>query len=164
MENIIIVESIPRPKEPKVHINTYLKPFVDELLDLWNGKMLKTSSLFGVIPVSCALTCISCDLPATRKLCGFLSCSASHGCSKCQKHFPCIQFGEKLDYSGYERDEWLPRTQHICNMFLKFSLFKQLLGRMNLKNCREHDTVSFCDFHISTLLNTMLLIPCIICC
>ena len=111
LENIIIVGSIPGPKEPKVHINTYLKPIVDELLDLWNGKMLKTSSLFGVIPVSCALTCISCDLPATRKLCGFLSCSASHGCLKCQKHFPCIQFGEKRDYSGYERDEWLPRTQ-----------------------------------------------------
>jgi len=110
LENIIIVGSIPGPKEPELHINSYLKPLVDELLELWRGKILKTSSFFGIVPVRCALTCISCDLPATRKLCGFVSYSASRGCSKCQKEFPCKQFGDKPDYSGYERSEWLPRT------------------------------------------------------
>ena len=113
LENIMIVGTIFGPKEPKIHINSYLKPLVTELLELWSGKMLNTSSFFGVVPVRCALTCIACDLPATRKLCGFLSCAASQGCSKCQKNFPCNKFGEKSDFSGYERDEWLPRTHAI---------------------------------------------------
>ena len=64
-----------------------------------------------MVPVCCALTCISCDLPATRKLCGFVSFSASQGCTKCQKHFPFMQFGEKLDYTGYDREEWIPRIK-----------------------------------------------------
>ena len=65
LENIIIAGAIPGPK---VHtcINTYLKPLVNDLLELWNGKLLKTSSLFGVVPVRCALTYSSCDLPVTR--------------------------------------------------------------------------------------------------
>ena len=54
LENIIIISCIPGTKEPKKHINTYLKPVVDELLELWHGR--------------CALTCITCDLPATRKM------------------------------------------------------------------------------------------------
>ena len=121
LENIIVVGCIPGPKEPKKHINTYLKPIVDELLELWHGKLLRTSSIFGIVPVRCALTCITCDLPATRKLCGFLSFSASQGCSKCRKHFPCEHFGEKLNYSGFDRDEWPQRThdmhvQHVSEV------------------------------------------------
>ena len=121
LENIIVVGYIPGPKEPKKHINTYLKPIVDELLELWHGKLLRTSSIFGIVPVRCALTCITCDLPATRKLCGFLSFSASQGCSKCRKHFPCEHFGEKLNYSGFDRDEWPQRThdmhvQHVSEV------------------------------------------------
>lgn len=36
-ENIIIIGIIPGPKEPKKHINSYLGPFVSELLELFNG-------------------------------------------------------------------------------------------------------------------------------
>ena len=93
LENIIIVGCIPGPKEPKKHINTYLRPLVDELLGLWQGKYLRVSSIFGIVPIRCALTCITCDLPATRKICGFLSFCASQGCSKCMKKFPSIPLG-----------------------------------------------------------------------
>ena len=115
LENIIIVGSIPGPKEPKKTINSYLKPMIDDLLILWKGTVLKTTSLFGVTPIRCALTCITCDLPATRKICGFTSVSSLHGCSKCTKEFPCAHFGEKPDYSGYNRDQWTPRNhrQHL---------------------------------------------------
>ncbi len=68
LENIIIVGTIPGPKEPKHSINSYLQPLIDELLDLWQGTMLKDTTLFGVTPVRCALTCVSCDLPATKDL------------------------------------------------------------------------------------------------
>jgi len=32
------------------------------------------------------------------------------GCSKCKKYFPSIEGEKKLDYSGFERSEWTPRT------------------------------------------------------
>ena len=60
-----------------------------------------------------ALLCVSCDLPATRKVCGFTSFSSSHGCSKCMKVFSCERFGTKLDYSGYERNTWEMRTHEL---------------------------------------------------
>ena len=42
-ENVIIVSTIPGPKEPDYnHLNSYLKPLVDELLALWEGVNFKT--------------------------------------------------------------------------------------------------------------------------
>ena len=42
----------------------------------------------GEVLVRCALLCVGCDLPAGRKVCGFLSHAAGKGCSKCNKVFP----------------------------------------------------------------------------
>ena len=53
IENIIIVGTIPGPKEPK-NINPYLKPMIDELLILWKGCILKSSSVFGMTAIRCA--------------------------------------------------------------------------------------------------------------
>ena len=55
----------------------------------------------GEVLVRAALICLSCDLPATRKVCGFAGHSAAMGCSKCLKRFPSLL--NKLDYSGYDR-------------------------------------------------------------
>lgn len=71
LENFLVVGTIPGPREPKKHINSYLRPLVDELVDLWKGVYLKTTSMFGFVPGRCALLCVSCDLPASRKVCGF---------------------------------------------------------------------------------------------
>ena len=40
-KNVIIIGVIPGPKKPKGNINFFLKPLVDELLDLWNGIIIK---------------------------------------------------------------------------------------------------------------------------
>ena len=106
VENVILVGCIPGPREPKRDINPFLSPLVDELLELWKGVQLKTSSIFGYTSVRCAVTCITTDLPATRKMCGFAGHSAIMGCSKCKINFKSGIFGEKLDYSGYDRDSW----------------------------------------------------------
>lgn len=53
---------------------------------------------------------MSCDLPAVRKVCGFASYSAILGCSKCLHKFKSGQFGQKLDYSGYDRTGWPVQT------------------------------------------------------
>ena len=71
LENIIIVGCIPGPNEPKLTVNSFLKPLIDELLELWHGVFIKSQSAFGITSVRCMLTSISADIPATRKLCGF---------------------------------------------------------------------------------------------
>ena len=122
VENIILVGCIPGPREPKRDINTFLSPMVDELLDLWNGIQLRTSSLFGFTSLRCALTCVSSDLPATRKVCGFAGHSAAMGCSKCKVKFKSGLFGDKLDYSGYNRDSWQPRDRNSHMAEISFIL------------------------------------------
>ena len=59
--------------------------------------------------VRAVLSCVSCDIPATRKVCGFYGFNALKGCSKCLKDFPTENFGCKPDYSGYDVNEWISR-------------------------------------------------------
>ena len=110
IENTIIMGCIPGPNEPKKNINSFIKPLVDELLELWHGVQIKSGSLFGVTSVRCMLTSVSADIPATRKLCGFFSHSAKRGCSKCLKVFEYENFGSKADYSGCDRSLCAPRN------------------------------------------------------
>ena len=51
--------------------------------------------------VRCALLCCACDLPAGRKVCGFLGHSASLGCSKCLNSFKGTV--GNMNYSGFDR-------------------------------------------------------------
>ena len=55
------------------------------------------------------LACVSCDLPATRKVCGFQNFNANFGCSKYLKEFPTESFGKKPDYGGYDYENWTLR-------------------------------------------------------
>ena len=109
-QNIILISIIPGPSEPKHDINSYLRPLVKELLDLWEGVPLKIHTPTGVIEkvVRGMLLCVACDLPAARKVCGFLGHNANLGCSKCLKLFPG-QPGS-MDFSGFNRSDWTSRT------------------------------------------------------
>ena len=80
LENVIVVGCIPGPKESKGNINSFLKPMVDELLELWSGVHLQTTSLFGSTAVRCALSSVSLDLPAVRKAYGFGGHAETMGC------------------------------------------------------------------------------------
>ena len=119
LENIIIVGCIPGPNEPKLTVNSFLKPLIDELLELWHGVFIKSQSAFGITSVRCMLTSISADIPATRKLCGFFSHNARRGCSKCLKEFVTDQFNSKPDYSGFDNASWIARDHashmHVLN-------------------------------------------------
>ena len=97
-ENIILCGIIPGHKEPK-DLNVHLQLLIQELLLIWEGSMLDIPP-YGPIQISCSTS----DLPATRKVCGFASHSASFGCSKCLKKFTTL--GDKLDYSGFNREGW----------------------------------------------------------
>ena len=56
---------------------------------------------------------LASDIPATRKVAGFVGHSAIKGCSRCLKSFPKV--GDHTDYSGFDRENWTPRThtQHV---------------------------------------------------
>jgi len=64
---------------------------------------------YSVLVRAC-IACVTCDIPAVRKLCGFLGHTARLGCSKCLKEFPTEEFGDKRDYSGFNRDLWPVRS------------------------------------------------------
>ncbi|MEW8562130.1 MAG: hypothetical protein AB2541_08490 [Candidatus Thiodiazotropha sp.] len=104
-ENMIIVGIIPSlSKEPSC-LDNFLLPMVSELKHLWKGVSMKTSNSPNGVLVRCALLCCAADIPAARKLCGFLGHSAARGCSKCLKVFPS-GFGIKTDYSGFDKRLW----------------------------------------------------------
>ena len=109
-KNIVLLGIIPGPSEPSHDINTFLIPLVHELKQFWLGVLLKVTTAAGVEErvVRCALLSVACGLPAGRKVCGFLSHSATKGCSKRLKAFSGTA-GNML-YSGFNRSLWPPRT------------------------------------------------------
>ena len=123
-ENIILIGVIPGPNEPKLTINAFLEPLVKELQHLWKGVVMKNAGGAAVI-VRAALSCVACDIPAARKVCGFVGHNARLACSKCLKVFETEVFGDKPDFSGFDRSQWVPRQnsshrQHafkhkVCN-------------------------------------------------
>ena len=79
-ENVIMVGIIPGPREPKGDINYFLKPLVDELIDVWDGVIIADTLLLGgMVKVRVALLALSCDVPAARKCGGFAGHSAAKG-------------------------------------------------------------------------------------
>ena len=109
-KNMLLIGIVPGPSEPK-DINNFLQPLVAELQDFWHGVTLTVPS--GVSGseqalVRCALLCVACDIPAGRKVCGFLSHSAAMGCSKCSKVFSGGV--SSICYAGFDRSQWTPWT------------------------------------------------------
>ena len=118
MENVLLIGMIPGPKEPEKDINTFLQPLIDDLKILHKGVTIRNAnSFFGSTTIRGMLICIGSDLPATRKICGFLSYNATKGCSKCLKEFPTAKFGEKPNYSGFDCDHWEPRQTTLHKVF-----------------------------------------------
>ena len=105
--NVILVGLIPGPQEPHHDINSYLNPLVHDLKQFWDGIELNVHSV-GKKKIRCALVCVACDLPAGRKVCGFLSYNARLGCSRCWKQF-AGSVGS-MDFSGFDRENRRERT------------------------------------------------------
>ena len=91
--------------------------------------IVSSSSSTYEIPIRCLLLSVACDLPAARKVCGFLSCAAKRGCSRCLKEFS----GKPgmMDYSGFDRSLWPKRTKE------QHRYSTQLLQQANTQQKRE---------------------------
>ena len=74
-ENMILVGLIPGGKE-RIPLSYFIKRLADQLKKLW-------VSISKILKRRVALLAIACDVPAGRKLCGFLSHSSPRGCSRC---------------------------------------------------------------------------------
>ena len=112
-ENVLLIGLIPGPKEPDHDINTLLDPFVEELNSFWEGVEILCN--YGCRrPFKAALLCVACDMPAGRKVCGFLGHTAHYGCSRCKKKFTGSV--GNMDYSGFCRETWPNRcgNSHWC--------------------------------------------------
>ena len=105
-ENMYLVGVIPGPGKPKTdwEINHFLRPLVDELLQLWNSGVYysRTSKYVGGRLVRCALVPLVCDLPAARQVAGFGSYSSAYFCHMCNLGLDDI---DELDM-----DKWGIRT------------------------------------------------------
>ena len=127
-ENILLIGILPGPQETSRSINSYLNPLVKELTKFLEGVTISVHTHDGTAKklVKCALLCVSCDIPAGRKVCGFLGHGARYGCCRCGKCFEgCVG---QMDYSGFERDSWPPRSgsehRQVCQRLLNCSTKK----------------------------------------
>lgn len=80
-KNMFLIGIIPNmKKEPPT--NTFIEPMVQDLLDSWNGQMKITTYMSPTrkIAAKLMLLLVGCDIPACRKLCGFLGMHATRVC------------------------------------------------------------------------------------
>ena len=80
LENVILLGIITNLTHEPNTLEYLLRPLVEELKIFYKDgiHLPKTDRL-----IKCVLICVTCDLPATRKVCGFLGHSAKLGCSRC---------------------------------------------------------------------------------
>lgn len=105
-QNVIIIGVIPGPHEPPLTINSYLSPLVVELNQLWSGIELKVNNCNKI--VRAALLGVACDMPASKKVCGFLSHAANLGCSRCRIKFSVGPL--RCNYANLDRSTWTARS------------------------------------------------------
>ncbi|EIE90280.1 hypothetical protein G6F46_012411 [Rhizopus delemar] len=95
--NIILVGVIPGPHEPNDdQIQNFLKPLVDELLVLYNGVVMPTYQNSNGEVVRVALMSINCDMPAARKVAGYMGTMATKACNKCSAAYGRLSTGTVL--------------------------------------------------------------------
>lgn len=123
-ENVLLVGIIPAFEHEPTSLNTFMKPLVAELKEFWcpGVKLFTAESPRFKLTFKLALMCVACDVPAARKICGFMGHSANKGCSRCFKSFPG-GFNDPKDYSGFNRELWPPRDlldhKKTCKQLLK---------------------------------------------
>ena len=145
-ENILLAGLIPGPQEPEHDLNSFLEPLVEDLLRFWDGIELSVACSSAKKKIRCALLCIACDLPAGRKVCGFLGHSAHLGCSRCFKRFKGSV--GTMDYSGFDRENWIIRTG---------SAHRQ--AALKLKNANTHSALQAGESESGCRYSVLLKLP-----
>ncbi|EJD44021.1 hypothetical protein AURDEDRAFT_125337 [Auricularia subglabra TFB-10046 SS5] len=83
-ENLFFAGIMPPPFQPDVvTISNLIDPLVEQLIGLFSGKAMKTAHHPDGVTVRVAILPIVGDLPAIRKLCGYVAPTADFLCSYC---------------------------------------------------------------------------------
>ena len=90
-------------------------PLIIELKKAWETGFHVRKPDNSSVCIKLALSCVTCDIPATQKVCGFLTHNASLGCNKCLKRFN-VMFGEPTDFSGFDHENWILLMNNITEM------------------------------------------------
>ena len=99
-ENVILVGIIPGPKEPPLTVDPFILPLVQELKAFYTDGLSVLTPQGIPVTIRLALSCVACDIPASRKVCGFLSHNANLGCNKCYKRLSDNSSGLLYDRSN----------------------------------------------------------------
>lgn len=113
--------------------NTFIEPLVKELETAWIGFHMKSFKCSeSPTKFRLALICVGCDIPASRKLCGFLGHAATKGCNKCMKSFEG-GVSEK-NYGGFDVSSWeLRNLRSHCEAVKKIVRCKTKTNRERLE-------------------------------
>lgn len=112
MENIMLIGIIPSLKKEPGSLDYFLQPIINELNLLSRGFQISPANKDPVF-VKVLLLCASSDIPAARKLAGFMGHAAIKGCSLCTISF---QDNSGNRYCGpVDNNKWQKRTrdEHI---------------------------------------------------
>lgn len=91
-ENMILVQAFPGGSE-KVDCQQLLRPFVDDLLELFKGVVISTAKFPRGRTIRVVLLQCIADAPALRKLLAFVGVTATCGCFKCTAKFSSADSG-----------------------------------------------------------------------
>ena len=78
-----------------------LEPLICDMEKLWEGVTIKVNG--KPVKIRAASPCLACDVPAARKVGGFVGHKGYRSCNKCYKAFPTTPFGDYPDYSGFKK-------------------------------------------------------------
>jgi hypothetical protein len=85
-----VIGVFPGGTEKNLNLNSLLKPFVDEMLELHpknGGIPMATANAPLGHSVSAVCMMAVCDLPAAKKVAGFVCHNGDRGCSRCDKQW-----------------------------------------------------------------------------
>ena len=72
----------------------------------------RSTEAFWVINFRAAVLCVACDIPASRKVCGFTQLNSKHGCYQCPKELDIGGIDDPTDYSGFEHCPYRNIKEH----------------------------------------------------
>ena len=151
----MIIGIIPGPSEPSMNINTYLRPLIDDLQALWAGVTININGKKKTIRA--AISCLACDVPAARKVGGFIGYNGRYGCNRCFKEFVVENFGDYPDYSGFVKSDWEVRSHAIHVWYaLKLELSKK---KSLLNHVLEHVILFYMSYHYYHSINSCVIDP-----
>ena len=132
MENVMLIGIIPAMKKEPESLNSFLKPIIDELKLLSRGFQI-TPANKDPVRVKVLLLCASSDIPAARKLAGFMGHAAIKGCSFCNISFQDEggnRYCGPVDYTKWQqrtREEHIrhaERAKHAANLTAQNNIHK----------------------------------------